>query len=140
MGLTGKPIFVKRIEELAIGEQGYIHPGAIAFDEASTPFLYLNAPVVSAKTPKMLVPIKRTGPKETDYDIMLPLGMTHSWKPSNTYFEQWGEDVDTSKIVELPYNGENSVDSKVRKMREKNREKINVKKGIKDLESWLSTL
>ncbi|MBI4919638.1 hypothetical protein HY837_06915 [archaeon] len=139
MGLIGNPKFVKKIEELAVGEQGYIHPGALAFDESSNPFLYLNAPVVPFKTQKIFLPVKRTGQGENDYDIMIPLGMQHCWKPSNTYFEQWGEDVDTSKIVQLSYDGENSVDAKLRKMRAERKAKRETAQGIKELETWLGT-
>ncbi|MBI5065411.1 hypothetical protein HZA97_04175 [Candidatus Woesearchaeota archaeon] len=135
MGLIGKPKFVKKIAELGVGERGYTFPGALSFNNANTPFLYTDASVVEAKTPKMNLLVIRTGLGEDDYDVMIPANLQFSWVPSDTFFEKY-QGADTSQFAQLQYDGENLAEAQKRK-REAREEETRKQQEISDLEKAL---
>ncbi len=67
--IIGNPDFTKTIEEMNVGEEGYTHPWALMFDLYKNPYLDLNAFVTESPKLISMMPIKRFGLGQTDYDI-----------------------------------------------------------------------
>jgi hypothetical protein len=101
MGIKGKPQLNKTIEDMTVGETGYVMPWALAFGEDETIYLYLGSTVDKKPCGTCSMPIERTGEGQIDYNINLDfnyLGGSYKWAVEEEPFSTVGG-VNPKKIV-----------------------------------------
>ena len=128
MGIKGKPKFEKSIEDMAIGEKGYIVPWALEFDKQGNAYLNTGFTIHSSPEGTVSMPIKRTGKNVGQYEIEVDFnyfGKKFKWEQKevqNLFSELMG--VDLSKIVILECC--NKLD-----------EKLDIDEFSKRLDDWI---
>lgn len=89
----------RTIEDMLVGEKGYIVPWALAVDDNMQPYLYLRAVINKKPIDEAAIQIVRTGAGRNDYEVDVR-NANYKWEITISPEQGWGG-FDASKIVAL---------------------------------------
>lgn len=89
----------RTIEDMLVGEKGYVVPLVLAVDENMRPYLYVQAVVHKELVGDVPIPIVRTGPGRNDYEVDIR-NAGYKWEITISPEQGWNG-FNASKIVAL---------------------------------------